>query len=74
LKRELINLWSFRLVKVLEITASSLFERIQSRDSVSSAVKACVRTVPNDLVTLTFLDDTDVILDSRDSSSSKRDK
>jgi hypothetical protein len=26
------------------------------------------------LVTLTFLDDTDVILDSRDSSSSKRDK
>lgn len=73
LKSELISLWSFRLFRVLVITASSLFESIQSRDSVSSAVRAWVRTVPRDLETLTFLDETEVSLDSRFSSSSKRD-
>ena len=73
LKRVLINLWSFRLFRVLVITTSSLFERIQSRDSVSSAVRAWVRTVPRDLDTLTFFEDTEVSLDSRFSSSSNRD-
>ena len=72
LKRALISLWSFRLAKVLVITVSSLLERTQSRDSVSSAVSAWVRTVPRDLVTFAFLLDAEVNFDSRFSSSSNR--
>ena len=72
LKRVLISLWSFMLARVLVMTASSLFERTQSKDSVSSAVRAWVSTVARDFETFTFLLEAEVSLDSRLSSSSKR--
>jgi len=71
LKRVLISLWSLMLASVLVMTASSLFDRTQSKDSVSSAVRAWVSTVPRDLETFTFLLEAEVNLDSRLSSSSK---
>jgi len=72
LNKDEISFGSFTLSKVLLTTLSSLLAKIQSRDSVSSAVKAWPKTVPSDFVNLKFLLLTDVSLDSRFSSSINR--
>ena len=72
LNSELISLWSFRLSSVLVTVLSSRLESTQSRVSVSSAVNAYPSTVPSDLVIFTFLELTEVNLDSRSSSSRKK--